>query len=61
MLDAVAWEVLPPQEESDLPYATHAGVLHIGEYSLKCYRLSDGRAIFDADDFLRFWGEEPGL
>lgn len=51
----VEWECLPPSEDVPnmvgLPYATHSGVLNLFGCSLRCYRLSDGNAIFDADDF----------
>jgi hypothetical protein len=51
MLDAVEWQATAAQPNPDgLPYATHSGVLRIGEISLRCYRLNDGRAVFDADD-----------
>lgn len=51
MLSAVQWEAVPPREPDPegLPYATHSGVLRILDKSLRCYRLSDGRAVFNAD------------
>ncbi|PRH37745.1 hypothetical protein [Burkholderia gladioli] len=39
--------------DSDLPYATHEGELYLGNERIRCYRLSNGQAIFHADDFLR--------
>jgi hypothetical protein len=53
MLDTVDWQLVPRRQHaagSDL-YATHAGVLEIVGTRLRCYRLNDGRAVFDADDF----------
>jgi hypothetical protein len=47
-------------QEGGLPYATHSGVLDLCGHTLRCYRLSDGRAIFDADDFTAFWNSLAG-
>lgn len=61
MMDGVEWkqrEGTVPDSDDGLPYATHEGVLHIGEAALKCYRLSDSRAVFDAEDVRRFFGFE---
>lgn len=33
-----------------LPYATHQGVFDLFGQELRCYRLSDGRAVIHADD-----------
>lgn len=56
-LNGVVWETLPPQEpiEDGLPYATHSGVLEMMGHKLKCFRLSNGQAVFDADDFTAFF------
>ena len=59
LLDRVAWESMPdPAIDNDdgIPYATHRGVLHIGDYALKCYVLNDGSRIFDEEDILRMFG-----
>lgn len=53
-LNNVVWEALPEQEPGDLPYATHSGVLELFGHKLRCYRLSDGRAIFEQNDFIQF-------
>ena len=53
LLNEVTWTVEPPQEPGDLPHVTHSGVMELFGNRLRCYRLSDGRAIFDADDFTR--------
>jgi hypothetical protein len=63
ILDGVVeWRVVqqsdtPDPIEDNLPYATHSGVLKIGDYSLRCYRLSNGQAVFNADDFEKFFSE----
>lgn len=56
ILSAVEWkeEPMPEQNDSDLPYATHSGVLNLFGHELRCFRLSDGKAIFHADDFEKF-------
>lgn len=52
MLDQVEWS--PAEYEKppagDLPYATHSGVLTIGDMSLRCYRLNTGQAIIYGED-----------
>lgn len=50
MMDAVAWEPTGLTGGDGLPYATHSGVLHIMDKSLRCYRLNTGQAIIHADD-----------
>lgn len=35
---------------SGLPYVTHAGELEIAGKKIKCYVLSSGERVFDADD-----------
>jgi hypothetical protein len=63
MLDGVEWKQVttkPENPDSDLPYATHAGLLKIGALELRCYRLNTGMSVFDADDVKRFFGMEVG-
>lgn len=60
-LSAVEWTANEgtKREHPDVPVATHHGVLDIAGVKLNCYRLDDGRAIVDADDFARLmeeWG-----
>lgn len=43
-----------------VPFVTHSGVLKIGEHSLRCFRLSNGEALFDAEDFEKFFSEMAG-
>jgi hypothetical protein len=54
------WRALdqPAEVEGGL-YATHEGVWELGDYKLRCYRLSDGRAVIHADDVHAFFGEFP--
>jgi hypothetical protein len=52
MLKTVEWTENEEKEHfGELPYATHSGVLYLGENKLRCYRLNTGMAVFDADDF----------
>lgn len=57
MLDGVTWVPVERQAtgDSDLPYATHEGVLELFGSKLRCYRLNIGDAVFNADDFEAFW------
>lgn len=62
ILRNVAMKKVPPPEAcgDGIPYVTHQGVLDIAGFSLRCYRLNDGRAIIDRDDFHAFF-EATGL
>ena len=63
-LDLVVWEELPipgdgnagtpPQD--GIPYATHTGVLTLAGFTLRAFRLSDGRRIFDKGDLEKALG-----
>lgn len=53
MLDGLDWKVVENPQAGDLPHVTHHGVLNVFDTDLRCYRLSDGMAVFDADDFER--------
>lgn len=60
MLDGTEWIPIPDSPDigltdSDIPVATHSGVLEISDYSLRCFRLSNGEAVFDAEDFESFF------
>lgn len=60
MLDGTEWIAIPDSPDnsvtdSDIPFATHSGVLEFGGHSLRVYRLSDGRAVIDSADFERFF------
>ena len=63
LLDAVGWRECKgaiPTADDGVPYATHEGVLWIGSGSLKCYKLSNGQRIFEAESVHRFFGVEEG-
>ncbi len=61
LLDRVEWretniQASEVKDESDLPCATHEGVLELGDMKLRCYRLSNGQTIINADDMNEFFG-----
>ena len=60
LLDGIDWQELPKPSEYDLygdeVYATHQGVLTIGDVTLRCYILNDGTRLIDADDVHRILG-----
>lgn len=60
LMDTVEWVPLPAPQPSEiepgLPYATHAGLLKIGDVELQCYQLSDGRRVIDAADVEKMFG-----
>jgi hypothetical protein len=58
MLEGATWT---PIERAETPegelYATHEGVLDLGALgTMKCWRLSNGQAVIDAQDMARFFG-----
>lgn len=63
MLDGIEWTAidapLDPRKlglADDVPVATHRGELRIGNNApIRCYQLSDGRRIMDADDVHAFF------
>ena len=62
MMDGVDWEEvsdMTPGFHDGLPYVTHQGDLQIGEISLRCFQLNDGRRIFDTEDIERLLGVVP--
>jgi hypothetical protein len=58
LLDGVTWRPEPPPAVTGgLPYVTHSGVLRIpGLPDLRCYVLSNGKRIFDAEDIEAAFG-----
>lgn len=58
ILDQIEWEELPPWDglETGDVYTTHEGNLRIAGADLRCYQLSDGKRVIDAEDFARFFG-----
>lgn len=61
ILEDVAWTEEPKHDSPTLgfPYVTHSGVLDLAGVKLRCYRLSDGRAILDAEDIHAFLAGIP--
>lgn len=59
LIDTIEWTPMPPHAtdvpDDGIPWATHEGVLHIGNAQLKAYMLSNGQRVFDADDVQRFF------
>lgn len=56
LMDSADWTAVDVQPAEDgLPYATHEGVLRLGGFSLRCYRLNTGEAVFHADDVNAFF------
>ena len=55
-MEKVEWRALPEPTEApgDLPYATHEGELELGEACLRCYTLSNGQRIINAEDLESF-------
>lgn len=59
MLDGLTWVPVPDSEiheDGTYPYATHSGEMDFMGHKLRCYRLSDGRAVINADDLSAFLG-----
>ncbi len=55
-MDQVEFKETGNKPEGDMPYATHEGLLKIGDLEFKCYRLSTGQSVIDSDDFNNFLG-----
>ena len=54
----VKWEPVEVDPPTDgTPYATHEGILQLGNHSLRVVQLNDGRRVIDADDLREFFGE----
>lgn len=52
----VIWKETGAQPGNDgLPYATHYGVLHIGELEFRVYQLNTGQRVIDAEDMRAFF------
>jgi hypothetical protein len=52
IMDGVHWEQVAVAQccDDDLPWVTHQGVFDFAGARLRCYQLSDGQRVFDADD-----------
>ena len=63
MLDGVTWvpavEERPtgPDNSDGIPFVTHEGVLDLMGYQLRCYRLSSGQTVFNAEDIETFFAD----
>jgi len=57
MLDGIEWKPRRGvvDHSSDLLYATHEGVLRIGDLELRCYTLNTGQRVFSAEDIEDFF------
>lgn len=58
ILDSVEWVPLEwankEPDDSDIPVATHSGILTLGKHSLRVYQLSNGMRIIDQADMIAF-------
>lgn len=64
LMGEIPWELIeaqPTAANGDLPHATHQGIFLFSGQKIRCYRLSNGEAIFDADDFQDVFGEILGV
>ena len=56
LLDAIEWTPTNMQgDDSGLPWATHTGVLKIGDFEMRVHQLNTGQRVVDAED-LEAWG-----
>ncbi len=57
MMDRCEWVALDnviPDPESDIPVATHRGVLKILDLEMECYQLSNGTRVISEDGMKAF-------
>lgn len=59
-MQGVQWRPTDAESDGELPYATHVGELEVFGVKLRCYRISTGQAIIDADDMNALFGGMPG-
>jgi hypothetical protein len=58
MFDQVEWQPVELHEPHDtLPYATHTGTVRVGQWTLRCFQLSDGSRVFAHEDVARMLGD----
>ena len=68
-LNGVTWEAVQPNEQNaqrladgdGLPYVTHSGVFELMGEKMRCFRLSNGQAVFEKEDFERFCTRVLGI
>lgn len=64
MLEGVTWVPVTPQPrdfathgaDDGIPYATHEGILDLFGIEMRCFRLSDGKAVIDAESVEKLFG-----
>ena len=71
LLDQVEWKETPETEsvgtwfeasgvnfvnDEGLPYATHEGVMRVGDFEFKCYQLSNGTRVISKESMEAFFG-----
>lgn len=56
LLDQVDWQLVQNDETPEGLYATHQGVLKIGDLEFRVYVLSDGNRVIDAEDMNKYLG-----
>ena len=58
LLDSVDWQPVPFDRlpSGHIPYATHHGVLKIGDCELECVVLNTGERLFTEEGLLKFFG-----
>lgn len=57
LFDTVQWVRLSPIVLTGgyVPYATHSGILHVGELEFKVYQLSNGQRVIAEEDMIKFF------
>ena len=69
ILNGVTWEAVPESEQNAqrladgprLPHVTHSGVFELMGEKIRCFRLSNGQAVFEKEDFERFCESVLGI
>ena len=57
LLDQVEWKGMPHSDSTgELPYATHEGVMRIGDFDFKCYQLNNGQRVISKESLETFFG-----
>lgn len=54
LIDRVVMPMAQPEQIDGLPYATHEGVINLGQHRLRVYRLNTGERIVNSED-VRNW------
>ena len=51
LFDGVNWVQIPaPPDHSEVPYATHEGILRFANLNIRVYQLSTGQRVLDGRD-----------